>query len=97
MDKPKLLDLIRNEIRLRHFSIRTEKAYVGWVYKYVLFHNKKHPIEMGEKEVMQYLSYLAVNRNVSKATQNQTFNALLFLYRNVLHKPLGDPKAEYRM
>ena len=71
-------------IRVRHYSIRTEQAYCDWIKRYVLFHRKRHPAEMGAREVEAFLSHLAVGRNVAAATQNQAKAALLFLYRNVL-------------
>lgn len=83
--KPKtLLDKVRNEIRLRHYSIRTEQAYVAWIRRYVRYHNMKHPGKMGKREIKAFLSHLALERKVSSSTQNQAFNALLFLYRAVL-------------
>lgn len=81
---PKLLDQVRAAIRVRHYSIRTEKAYVSWIRQYILFHDKKHPSEMGEREVSSFLSYLASKRNVAASTQNQALSAILFLYRDVL-------------
>lgn len=81
---PKLLDRMRAEIRLRHYSIRTEEAYVDWSRRYILFHNKRHPQEMGAEEVTAFLSHLASERKVSASTQNQAKSALLFLYREVL-------------
>ncbi|OGT88468.1 MAG: integrase [Gammaproteobacteria bacterium RIFOXYA12_FULL_61_12] len=81
---PKLLDRMRAEIRLRHYSIRTEEAYVDWSRRYILFHNKRHPQEMGAEEVTAFLSHLANERNVSASTQNQAKSALLFLYREVI-------------
>ncbi len=84
-DSPKLLDRMRAEIRLRHYSIRTEETYLDWVRRFILFHDKRHPKEMGADEVQSFLSYLAVERNVSSSTQNQAKSALLFLYRDVLH------------
>lgn len=81
---PKLLDRLRAEIRLRHYSIRTEEAYVDWARRFILFHGKRHPQEMGADEVSAFLSYLASERNVSASTQNQAKSALLFLYREVL-------------
>ncbi len=80
----KLLDHVRQKIRLKHYSIRTEDAYVGWIRRFILFHNKKHPKDMGQKEVEAFLTYLAVEAQVAAATQNQAFNALLFLYEKVL-------------
>ena len=90
MDKPKLLDQVRNLIRVKHYSIRTEEAYLKWIKRYILFHHKKHPRDMGEKEISRYLTHLAVNRNVAAATQNQAFNAIIFLYRQVLNIEIGD-------
>jgi len=82
--KPKLLDQMRDRIRLKHYSMRTESAYVDWARRYILFHGKRHPKDMGKKEVEQFLIWLAVERNVSASTQNQAKSALLFLYREVL-------------
>jgi integron integrase len=79
-----LLDRVRTLIRTRHYSYRTEQAYIHWIKRYILFHNKRHPAEMGAPEVTQFLSNLAVVHNVSASTQNQALAALLFLYRNVL-------------
>jgi integron integrase len=89
MEKGKLLDQIRTRARLRHFSIRTEQAYIYWIKRFILFHNKRHPREMGEKEVEAFLSHLAVIGKVSASTQNQAFNALLFLYRTIFGRELG--------
>ncbi len=86
---PRLLDQVRQVIRTRHYSYRTEKAYVHWVKRFIFFHNKRHPIEMGEAEIAQFLSSLASNGHVSASTQNQAFNALLFLYKEVLGKKIG--------
>jgi len=83
-----LLDEIRRIIRLKHYSIRTEYAYVGWIKRFILFHGTKHPLDMGSPEVEAFLSNLAVEKNVAGATQNQAFNALIFLYREVLILPL---------
>lgn len=85
---PKLLDEVRDAIRVRHYSIRTEQAYIDWIRRFIIFHNKRHPAEMGEKEVSQFLTHLAVNRNVAASTQNQALSAILFLYKHVLKKPL---------
>jgi integron integrase len=84
MAQPKLLDVMRNKIRLKHYSLKTEKSYIAWVKRYILFHNKQHPKDMGKVEIEKFLTDLAINRNVSPTTQNQAFNAILFLYRNVL-------------
>jgi integron integrase len=82
--KPKLLDQVRTAIRVRHYSLRTEDTYVHWIKRFILFHNKRHPLGMGEHEISQFLSALAVDRHVSASTQNQALNAVLFLYRHVL-------------
>jgi integron integrase len=82
--KPRLLDRVREEIRKRHYSRRTEKTYVGWIRRFTLFHGKRHPAEMGEAEVARFLSHLAISGKVSASTQNQALSALLFLYRQVL-------------
>ena len=85
---PKLLDQLRARIRARHYSIRTEDAYVDWTRRFVLHFDKRHPRDMGSVEVEQFLSDLAVRRNVSASTQNQAKSALLFLYRQVLGQEL---------
>jgi len=87
------LNRVRDAIRVRHYSIRTEKSYLDWIKRYILFHNKRHPEEMGEKEVTAFLTNLAVQRNVAAATQNQALNALNFLYKIVLEKPLENIQA----
>ncbi len=87
----KLLDQVREAIRLKHYSIRTEEAYVSWIKRYILFHNKRHPNEMGRAEIEAFLTHLAVNKNVAASTQNQALSALLFLYREVLRKDLDFP------
>jgi site-specific recombinase XerD len=84
----KLLDRVRDAIRLKHYSYRTEDTYVDWIRRYILFHNKRHPSEMGSPEVESFLSHLAVEAHVSASTQNQALSALLFLYRYVLHQEL---------
>lgn len=85
---PKLLDRVREELRLRHMSLRTEQAYVDWVRRFILFHGKRHPREMGGAEVTAFLSYLASEQRVSASTQNQAKAALLFLYKAVLQTDL---------
>jgi integrase len=85
---PRLLDLFRQTIRARHYSRRTEKAYAGWIKRYVLFHGRRHPRDLGVPEVTRFLSSLAVEGRVSASTQNQAFSALLFLYREVMGQPL---------
>ncbi|MCH9814142.1 MAG: integron integrase [Epsilonproteobacteria bacterium] len=84
MQKKKLLELVRDKIRLKHYSISTERTYLYWIKYFILFHNKKHPVEMGKKEIEQFLTYLAVEKKVSPTTQNQAFSANLFLYKEVL-------------
>src|SRR2546427_107299 len=79
-----LLDELRNGIRVRHYSRRTEEAYVGWVKRFILFNKKRHPRETGMSEVQTFLTHLAVERHVSASTQNQALSAILFLYRDVL-------------
>lgn len=81
---PRLLDQVRDRIRARHYSIRTEETYLRWVKDFILFHGKRHPSEMGAGEVRDYLSHLAVKRNVAASTQNQALSAIIFLYREVL-------------
>lgn len=88
MGRSRLLDQMREILRLHHYSIRTEEAYLEWVKRYILFHNKRHPSEMGEKEVSAYLTHIAVNRHVSASTQNQALSAILFLYKKVLNLQL---------
>lgn len=83
-DQPRLLDQVRSVIRVKHYSIRTEKSYSSWIKQFIRFHNLAHPKNMGAKEVQAFLSYLAVTRNVSASTQNQALCAILFLYRDVL-------------
>jgi integrase len=82
--EPKLLDQLRDKIRLKHYSIRTEKAYIDWNRRFILFHNKKHPKDMGRGEVEQFLTFLAVKRKVASSTQNQALSAILFMYKEVL-------------
>src|SRR4051812_7077320 len=84
----KLLDRLRIAIRLRHFSPRTEESYAGWVRRFILFHGKRHPDEMGEAEIRDFLSFLAIEQHVAASTQNQALAALLFLYRDVLNRPM---------
>ncbi len=86
--RPKLLDRVRAAIRSRHYSRRTEEAYVHWIKRFIFYHGMRHPAEMGEAEVRRFLSSLAVDFQVSASTQNQALTALLFLYREVLQDPL---------
>lgn len=86
---PRLLDQVISAIQVRHYSIRTEQAYVRWIKNYIYFHNKQHPKDMGDEEITAYLSHLASVKNVSASTQNQALNALVFLYRKVLEIEVG--------
>lgn len=81
---PRLLDQVRDRIRVKHYSIRTETQYVQWIKRFILFHGKRHPRDMGQREIEAFLTHLAVEGNVSASTQNQALSALLFLYREVL-------------
>ena len=81
---PKLLEQLRTHLRTRHYSIRTEQAYIDWARRFILYHNKRHPSEMGADDVGAFLSHLAVDRQVSASTQNQAKAALLYLYKQVL-------------
>jgi site-specific recombinase XerD len=85
---PQLLDQVRQSLRLRHFSLKTEKSYVHYIRDFILFHNKRHPKEMGADEIRAYLSHLAIKRNVTASTQTIALSALLFLYRHVLQSEL---------
>jgi integron integrase len=93
--KPKkLLDQVRDTLRVKHYAYRTEEAYVDWIRRYILFHNKRHPQEMAEAEVQAFLTHLAVEGNVAASTQNQALSALQFLYRYVLQKPLPESSVD---
>jgi site-specific recombinase XerD len=87
-EEPKLLDQVRRAIRMKHFSRRTEEAYQLWTRRFVLYHGKRHPRDMGEAEIRAFLSHLATDQEVAASTQNQALSALLFLYRHVLEQPL---------
>jgi hypothetical protein len=91
---------VREALRIRHYSRRTEKAYVHWIKRYIFFHGKRHPIEMGAAEVSAFLTSLAVHSKVAASTQNQALSALLFLYREVLvvdlHLPVVLTRKEVR-
>jgi integron integrase len=93
---PRLLDQVRAVLRRKHYSLRTEEAYVGWVRRYVLFHHKRHPCDMGLPEVEAFLTDLAVAQQVAASTQNQALSALLFLYAEVLEQPLEGRVASVR-
>jgi len=86
--EPRLLDRVRASIRTKQYSIRTEQSYVDWIRRFILFHGKRHPMEMGKAEIEAFLTHLAVNRNVAASTQNQALSALLYLYREVLERDL---------
>jgi Phage integrase, N-terminal SAM-like domain len=88
-NKPKLLDQVREAIRMRHYRIRTEEAYVSWIKRLILCHGKRHPLEMGADEITRSLSALAVSGQVSASTQHQALCALVFLYRHVLGRHFG--------
>lgn len=90
--KPKkLLDQVRDVLRVKHYAYRTEKTYIFWIRRFILFHGKRHPSEMGSRQIQEFLTHLAVKRNVSASTQNQALNALVFLYKKVLDIDLTDP------
>jgi integron integrase len=88
--KPRLLDRLRARIRYLHYSLHTEKAYVHWVRRFILFHDRRHPDDMGAKEIQAFLNFLATREQVSASTQNQALNAILFLYRSVLERDPGE-------
>lgn len=88
MTKPRLIDQTRNVLRVFHYSIRTEENYIQWIKRFIFFHNKRHPKDMGEKEIRSFLTHLAVDKHVSASTQNQALSAILFLYKRVLELDL---------
>ena len=88
IQSPKLLDRVRQTLRARHYSRRTEEAYVPWIRRFILFHGKRHPSTMSGEEVNRFLTHLASERNVAASTQNQALCALLFLYGSVLGQKL---------
>ena len=85
----KLLEEVRNTLRVHHYAMKTEKSYTQWIKRFILFHKKRHPAEMGKLEVEQFLTWLAVDRKVAPSTQNQALQAILFLYRKVLNMELA--------
>ncbi len=87
----KLLDQVREKLRLKHYSIRTEESYVSWIRRFILFHNKRHPKDMGEAEIEEFLTHLAVKKSVAQSTQNQALNAIIFLYGEILRIELKEP------
>ena len=88
--KPKLLDQLREALRARHYSRRTERTYCLWVKRFIIFHHVRHPVEMAEPEINAFLTDLAIKKKVAASTQNQALCALLFLYRHVLSREIGD-------
>jgi integrase len=84
----KLIEQVQDAIRLKHYSSKTEKSYVGWIRRYIFFHNKRHPKDMGSAEIEAFLTDLAVHQKVAASTQNQALNAILFLYKEVLKQDL---------
>lgn len=94
---------VRHLMRVQNYAIRTENAYVDWIKRFILFNDKRHPIEMGEQEVAAFLTHLAVNRNVAPATQGQALNALVYLYAKVLNRPMSEitgivrPKKKHKI
>lgn len=89
MPEPKLLDKVRTELRSKHYSRKTETAYTNWIKRFVLFHNKRHPKDMGAEEIKAFINNLADEHQVSSSTQNQALQGILFLYKNILKKDLG--------
>lgn len=89
MGEVKLLNKVRTELRTCHYSKKTEQAYIGWIKRYILYHNTKHPSEMGPEEIKAYLNNLANKHNVSASTQNQALQGILYLYKNILYKNVG--------
>lgn len=88
--RPKLLDRVRATLRAKHYSYRTEKSYIYWIKRFILFHKKRHPLEMAEMEINRFLNHLAIAEKVSASTQNQALCAIIFLYKQILGKKIGD-------
>lgn len=88
--KTKLLDQVRSAVRMRHYSLGTEKSYIQWIKRFIYFHGKRHPAEMGEPEITAFLSDLAAQKNVAASTQNQALCAIVFLYKHVLKREIGE-------
>ncbi len=84
--KPDLLEQTRNVIRVKHYALNTERSYLPWIRRFIFFHKKRHTASMGEKEIGEFLTHLAVNENVAANTQNQALNAIVFFYKEVLKK-----------
>jgi integrase len=94
--KPKLLDQVRIFMRARRYSLRTEEAYLDWIRRFILFHGKRHPRDLGEQEITEFLTDLTTHRHVAASTQNQAFSALLFLYQQFFQRKLGRLDAALR-
>ena len=92
----KLLEQVRDSLRLKHYSYRTEETYLTWIKRFILFHGKRHPREMGSPEIEAFITHLAVARNVAVSTQNQALSAILFLYKYVLKKEIEMPPSMVR-
>jgi site-specific recombinase XerD len=92
----KLLDQVRDSLRVKHYSYRTEQTYVEWIKRFILFHGKRHPKEMAGSEIEAFITYLAVERHVATATQNQALSAILFLYKYILKKEVEIPPSLVR-
>ena len=88
-DNPKLLDRVSIDMRVKHYSRKTEESYTSWIKRFILFNNKKHPNEMGKEEIQKFVNYLAIEKHVSASTQNQALQGILYLYKNVLMKDVG--------
>lgn len=91
----KLLDQLSEAIRIKHYSYRTEQTYREWIKRYILFHNKRHPRDMGLQELQQFLAHLAIEKHVAASTQNKALSAILFLYRHVLETPIEIPPMSF--
>jgi hypothetical protein len=83
--RPRLLDQVRQRLRVLHYRIRTEDAYVNWIKRFILFHNKRHPLEMGEADLEAFLTHLAVEGRVAVSTRNQALAAILFLHTTMIY------------
>jgi len=88
-EKPKLLDQVRNNLRVKHYSKKTEEAYTSWIKQFIIFNNKTHPEKLGKEEIQKFLNYLTTERNISSSTQNQALQGILYLYKNILKKDVG--------
>ena len=95
--KPRLLDQVRDTIRRKHYSIRTEQSYIDWIKRFIYFHDKQHPRDLTESHITEFLNFLAVQKKVASSTQNQALCALVFLYREVIKKDLVQAKRPGRL